>query len=55
MAKTKSDLGYEGHQRGDADGRGLHRGMSCAFWIEVAAALLYGLLLLVTNPASALQ
>lgn len=56
MAKTKTDLDHTAHQQGDGDGLGMFRGAFCAFGIEVAVAVVYGLVLLLTHPAaSAIQ
>lgn len=56
MAKLKSGLDHIAHHEGDADGFGMFRGAFCAFGIEVAVAVIYGLVLLLTHPAaSALQ
>lgn len=52
MAKTKTDL--ESHRQGDADGLGMFRGAFCAFGIEVAIAIIYGVFLFLTHPHTAL-
>jgi len=52
MAKTKNDLDLQAHQQGDADGFGMFRGAFVAFGVEVAVALIYGLILLLTHPAT---
>lgn len=54
MAKIKNDLDLAAHQQGDADGFGMFRGAFCAFGIEVAVALVYGLILLITHPHTAM-
>lgn len=54
MAKTKADLSLEGHRQGDADGHGLLRGAFVAFSIEVGLALLYGVVLFLTHPHTAM-
>lgn len=51
MAKIKNDLNLAAHEQGDADGLGPFRGSFVAFGIEVAVALVYGLILLITHPA----
>lgn len=52
MAKIKNDLDIDAHQQGDADGFGLFRGAFVAFGVEVAVAIIYGLLLLLSHPVA---
>lgn len=47
MAKTKADLGIQGHLNGDADGLGLFRGLKAALVIECVALVAFGAFLYV--------
>lgn len=45
MSKSKNDLTLTGHRNGDEDGLGPFRGAFVCFGIEVAAAVVFGLVL----------
>lgn len=54
MAKIKNDLDFVAHQEGDADGFGMFRGAFVAFGVEIVLALIYGAILFLTHPHTAL-